>query len=431
MVIALVLLNGKPPGSRPFRLHRSWPVATGPLHLIWSRANVRYRTFKEASSQQAQGHPAAVARGHRDCRRSAGATGHRFLRGHRWLHLAQARQGGHLHNRRRIERRQRRRQARHQHGGALPGDDEGRRGRGHRDLRPRKIGGGPHRAHRNRRPSFSTALSIDTNSPWLMGKLEELWLPVWRKTLVRDDRAALVARPARGRAGRSEIVIGGKTAVSGPRPTISPPRCSPRRALAVKPAPRCCWSPTLPSRPGCWPRGLMTVSANNRRQAMVPEGSVVIANRHGTAPMFELRMEKARFFFLPGVPREYRALSTEELLPRLSELAIAAPSASGRVASAVAYGLPGIATCDEKLASLPQRYPQPLAGLHPDARRKTTPSLPSLAPGLRAILKDATAWRGARASRARLFCRGRTDILAGDRSGPGCQGRQGGPGRDR
>jgi len=59
---------------------------------------------------------------------------------------------------------------------------------------------------------------------------------------------------------------------------------------------------------------------SNLRQAMIPEGAVILANPHGTAPGIWLEDDRGRWVaMLPGVPREMREMLANELIPRLSE----------------------------------------------------------------------------------------------------------------
>jgi nicotinamide-nucleotide amidase len=58
------------------------------------------------------------------------------------------------------------------------------------------------------------------------------------------------------------------------------------------------------------------VSEGNRRCAMVPAGGTVLANRRGMAPPMAYDVGAGRWLFiLPGVPREFRAIVEEELIP--------------------------------------------------------------------------------------------------------------------
>jgi nicotinamide-nucleotide amidase len=59
------------------------------------------------------------------------------------------------------------------------------------------------------------------------------------------------------------------------------------------------------------------MSANNRKQAMLPIGSEMLDNPVGTACGFALDIGKARFFFTPGVPRELFRMLEEQIIPRL------------------------------------------------------------------------------------------------------------------
>jgi nicotinamide-nucleotide amidase len=59
--------------------------------------------------------------------------------------------------------------------------------------------------------------------------------------------------------------------------------------------------------------------APNRQQAMIPDGAVVLTNRHGSAPGIWLEDDAGRWVaMLPGVPREMRGMLGDELIPRLT-----------------------------------------------------------------------------------------------------------------
>jgi nicotinamide-nucleotide amidase len=59
---------------------------------------------------------------------------------------------------------------------------------------------------------------------------------------------------------------------------------------------------------------------NNRKQAMLPANAEFIDNPIGTACGFAVTIDKARFLFTPGVPREMRRMIDEQVIPRLLEL---------------------------------------------------------------------------------------------------------------
>ncbi|MDY6825802.1 MAG: competence/damage-inducible protein A [Bacillota bacterium] len=65
-------------------------------------------------------------------------------------------------------------------------------------------------------------------------------------------------------------------------------------------------------------RGL-TMSDNNRKQAMVIEGSIMLENKNGTAPGAVIDKEDKLIFMLPGPPNEMKAMFEEDVLPFLSK----------------------------------------------------------------------------------------------------------------
>jgi len=71
-------------------------------------------------------------------------------------------------------------------------------------------------------------------------------------------------------------------------------------------------------------RGL-EMPANNRKQAMIPAGALIVPNPEGTAPGFicgvAVGERRAHIATLPGVPREMRRMAEETLIPWVADLA--------------------------------------------------------------------------------------------------------------
>lgn len=59
----------------------------------------------------------------------------------------------------------------------------------------------------------------------------------------------------------------------------------------------------------------------NEKQADLPAGCAVLPNGVGTAPGFALSLGRARFFFMPGVPTEMRAMFADSVVPAIASLA--------------------------------------------------------------------------------------------------------------
>jgi nicotinamide-nucleotide amidase len=60
---------------------------------------------------------------------------------------------------------------------------------------------------------------------------------------------------------------------------------------------------------------------SNAKQGDFPEGAQVLPNSVGTAPGFALSLGEARFFFVPGVPREMKHIFHESIRPAIAPLA--------------------------------------------------------------------------------------------------------------
>ncbi|MEK4301784.1 competence/damage-inducible protein A [Oceanobacillus sp. FSL W8-0428] len=63
-----------------------------------------------------------------------------------------------------------------------------------------------------------------------------------------------------------------------------------------------------------------TMTPNNRKQARVFKGASVLKNNAGMAPGMYVDYQDTHWFFLPGVPREMKQISSEELFPFLENL---------------------------------------------------------------------------------------------------------------
>lgn len=64
----------------------------------------------------------------------------------------------------------------------------------------------------------------------------------------------------------------------------------------------------------------------NRKQAMLPRGSIRLANQTGTAPGFAMQHGRCWFAFVPGVPSEMRHLFLEHIQPMLKGRFVLRPS---------------------------------------------------------------------------------------------------------
>ncbi|RDW17774.1 competence/damage-inducible protein A [Oceanobacillus chungangensis] len=64
----------------------------------------------------------------------------------------------------------------------------------------------------------------------------------------------------------------------------------------------------------------IVMTPNNRRQARVFKGSIVLDNKVGMAPGMIVNFENRTWIFLPGVPREMKSLVANDVLPYLLQI---------------------------------------------------------------------------------------------------------------
>lgn len=155
-----------------------------------------------------------------------------------------------------------------------------------------------------------TGKIVNTNFSYITQKLEDVGLSVAWETTVGDDRESLLlAFQLAGQRADAVIVNGGL----GPTVDDLSQEIA-ARAASVELVLNEAWMEQMES---FFRRRNRIMPPNNRKQAMLPDGSEVLDNPIGTACGFSLDIGRARFFFTPGVPRELRRMLEEQIIPRL------------------------------------------------------------------------------------------------------------------
>lgn len=152
----------------------------------------------------------------------------------------------------------------------------------------------------------------DTNSVFLARSLRDLGINVFFMTSVGDNERR-IAEVLRIACSRASIVI----TCGGLGPTVDDMT---RQAVAMATDRQLVFHDDL----------LMQIAErfasfkarmtdNNRRQAFLPEGAIVIENPVGTAPAFMVEHNDNIIISLPGVPREMKYLMSERVVPGLRQ----------------------------------------------------------------------------------------------------------------
>ncbi|MFN0099701.1 MAG: competence/damage-inducible protein A [Gemmatimonadaceae bacterium] len=155
--------------------------------------------------------------------------------------------------------------------------------------------------------------TIDTNAAFFAREAAALGIRVVRRATVGDgaDEIAAAVKEALVRTG-AVITSGGlgPTADDLTKPSIAALfNRGMRLDESIVESLRARWKARG------WPGELPQA---NTTQAMIPEDATILVNRHGSAPGIWLEDDAGRWVaMLPGVPREFRGMTKDELLPRL------------------------------------------------------------------------------------------------------------------
>lgn len=193
---------------------------------------------------------------------------------------------------------------------------------------------------------------LDTNSLWLTEKLNSLGISVLRKVVVGDNRLHVRAAFEEALA-RADLVIG----IGGLGPTEDDVT---REAVAELLGRKLEHHPDILAKieERFRARG-KKMPAVNERQAMVPEGTVVLDNDNGTAPGLWLEEKGKRILLLPGPPQELKPMFEQYCLGRLKE------HAPKQVILTRVFKLVGLteSETEEKIAPIYRRYTNPTTTL--------------------------------------------------------------------
>ncbi len=151
---------------------------------------------------------------------------------------------------------------------------------------------------------------IDTNSLWLTSELNGLGIALRQKTIVGDDEQCL-EDALRDAIKRSSIIL----STGGLGPTEDDIT---RRVFArVLQRPLVFHQEILDHIRHLFESRGLTMSANNERQALIPQGAEILSNPHGTAPGILIRDGDRIIGMMPGPPREMKPMFTTHIRPVL------------------------------------------------------------------------------------------------------------------
>ena len=153
---------------------------------------------------------------------------------------------------------------------------------------------------------------VDTNSAYIARQLRDIGVNIHYLTTVGDNRER-IAEAVRTGLRRADVVI----TTGGLGPTVDDMT---RQGVADAIGRSLEFRPELLEQIAERFRQLgAKMSDNNRVQAYIPEGSIPVFNRLGTAPCYIVEAEQGTVISLPGVPREMKDILAATVIPYLRE----------------------------------------------------------------------------------------------------------------
>jgi nicotinamide-nucleotide amidase len=154
--------------------------------------------------------------------------------------------------------------------------------------------------------------TADTNTRFIARTLRGLGLDLYRTQTVGDNAGRIAAAVSEAQQ-RADIII----TTGGLGPTVDDPT---RQAIAEA------IGTTLEYHPELWDQIVARIAQygrkpteNQKRQAYIPKGAIVIENPVGTAPAFIVETLRGAVITLPGVPGEMETLLSDVVVPYLKK----------------------------------------------------------------------------------------------------------------
>lgn len=184
---------------------------------------------------------------------------------------------------------------------------------------------------------------VDTNAAWFSDSMMNLGVELARRSTVGDRIDDLVALfLERSRHADLILVNGGLGPTSD---DLSAEAAA--RAAGVALVEHDGWRRHLQD---WFQRRGRSMPAINLKQCLIPATAELVDNPQGSAPGFRLQINRAWFFFTPGVPAEFKPMVTDHFVPFLSRLRGAAPPT--RLCKLLTFGH-GESTLAERIVELP------------------------------------------------------------------------------
>lgn len=153
----------------------------------------------------------------------------------------------------------------------------------------------------------------DTNAAWLAREFFESGFSLSKRSTVGDEKSALVEELMMLSFNSDIVIVNGGLGPTSDDLSAAAAAQAAEQQLVLFPE----WLKVLEA---FFAQRQVKMPESNIKQAMLPEKATIIDNPIGTACGFKMQINDCWFYFTPGVPKEFKRMVSEQILPDLHAL---------------------------------------------------------------------------------------------------------------
>lgn len=153
---------------------------------------------------------------------------------------------------------------------------------------------------------------VDTNAAWLSQLFFENGFSLSKRSTVGDEKSSLVEELMMLSFNSDVVIVNGGLGPTTDDLSAEAAALAGEVELVEYPE----WTEKLEA---FFAARSVKMPESNRKQAMLPQGSVIIDNPIGTACGFKVTINQCDFYFTPGVPSEFKLMVESQILPDLKK----------------------------------------------------------------------------------------------------------------
>ncbi|MCG3733266.1 CinA family nicotinamide mononucleotide deamidase-related protein [Vibrio cincinnatiensis] len=153
---------------------------------------------------------------------------------------------------------------------------------------------------------------LDTNAAWLSRLFFENGFSLCKRSTVGDSQTVLTEELLMLSFNNDVVIVNGGLGPTSDDLSAAAAAQAAEQSLVL-------FSEWLTKLEAFFARRQKTMPESNLKQAMLPEKSTILDNPIGTACGFKMQINDCWFYFTPGVPKEFKRMVSEQILPDLKQ----------------------------------------------------------------------------------------------------------------